>query len=65
MTTPYEMAVNNVARFISNVERNGDPESSQPENRPITAFTASVVLGAAFCKASHEVLCDIVAASTV
>lgn len=52
----YQMAVNNVARFI---------KSQKPDDNDfgcmhvITAFDASVILAAAFCKSQDEVLIDI------
>ena len=55
MVTTYQMAVTNTAAFIRS-----------PENREKTeevvfdAFTASVVLAVAFCKAKEEVLMDLV-----
>ena len=47
----YKAAINNVARCI----RKQEPDSLDN----ITAFTASEVLGIAFCKSKEEVMQDI------
>jgi len=62
-TIPYQMAINNVARYISSSENMALLESSTPDNRAMNAFTAATVLGKAFCKDEMEVLTDIIASA--
>ena len=51
--TPYQMAINNVARHIMM-----NPATLDGTN--LNAFTASHVLGIAFCKEKIEVIGDII-----
>ena len=56
-TTPYQMAVNNVARAIRDSE-------FEPGSCP-DAFMSSAVLAMAFCKAKEEVIEDIIKATNI
>ena len=60
-TTPYQMAINNVAAYISGPENMA--ALSRGDGTAMDAFTASSVLSAAFCKAKEEVIMDIVGAA--
>lgn len=51
--TPYQMVINNVARFIGGQNPETDP-------KVVTAFDASIILGVAFAKSPVEVLMDLV-----
>ncbi len=61
-TTPYQMAVNNVAREI---RENAKANLNRPNNlaKGPNAFDASFYLGLAFCKPKEEVIMDIIQAS--
>ena len=54
-TTPYQMAINNTARYLRSPEnRRGNDDFH------LDAFTASEVLAIAFCKAKEEVVADLI-----
>jgi hypothetical protein len=53
--TAYQMAINNVARYI----RSGDNRQAVHEGDGLDAFKASTTLAVAFCKSKEEVLEDI------
>jgi hypothetical protein len=55
-TSPYQMAINNVARAIRNQHLIGSEEPT------VNAFDASEILALAFCKNKVEVLADIIGA---
>lgn len=57
-TSPYQMAINNTARFIQS-PKNRDTGSEDPT---INAFDASIILAIAFCKNKEEVLADLLRA---
>ena len=54
MVTPYQMCINNVARFIRSAKN-----MSCDDGVPLNAFEASETLAVAFCKSKEEVLADI------
>lgn len=56
MITAYQMAVNNTAAFIRS-----PANRSTNDEFVFDAFTASIVLAAAFCKMKEEVLADLIA----
>lgn len=56
-TSPYQMAINNVARRIQSSENRALADADKP---CLDAFTAATVLSAAFCKDQNEVLHDLV-----
>ena len=53
--TPYQMAINNVARYIRN-----HPAGGRDDSEVVTAFEASTVLSIAFCKSKEEMLASAV-----
>ncbi len=60
MTTPYQMAINNVARAIRK-QASAAHDYSEPE---LNAFTASTYLALAFCMNKEEVCADIIRADS-
>jgi hypothetical protein len=58
MKTPYEMCINNVARFIR-YDRENKVRIKREDPNAITAFTAAEILSLAFCKSKEEIAADI------
>ena len=52
MTTPYQMAINNMARKIRSQSEDQEPR--------LNAFDASIYLAVAFCKLPEDVIADII-----
>ncbi len=57
MISVYQMAINNTAAFIRSPANRKVMKGL--EEYELDAFTASVVLAAAFCKLKEEVMADI------
>ena len=55
-TSPYQMAINNTARFI----RSAKNRDFGKEDPTVNAFDAARILAIAFCKIYEEVLADLV-----
>lgn len=56
VTSSYQMVINNVAGFIGSPQNRAAIENGEG----LSAFTASLVIGIAFCKAKEEVVCDLI-----